>query len=456
MAEKINAFCEELDISLKDLIPGVDTKNLDETELKKIMATIETHQDVYVKAVKENSQSVSLFLFHKNFKYGRRFLFQRKLKSIKSDVDYKFIECFASVIEQELKVLSVPDFDGVIERSLRETRFRRAIAEFSAFDSQKVFRWVKAMEDSILLTYEQRPARHIIMTPKKIEKFRIEQKKACLFFKKPLPLEEGLINEKWIRSVVDGKKVALLSEETNKSANIIGIISLDNLESPSKKQEEALAAPHFSVVKLQTILEPKDVVMFAAPTGDLIIMMGKEVVFQKTQGFWRYHNYFNLHSKIIKYVKRIDVAKDLLRIVLDLSYERKGALFCISEAKRIPKIIDDPDSQKQGNKTLREAFIGFNISEWNVRRIISSVASTDGAVMLDENGEIHDVACVIGDLTTEESNNLTEEQKKDRDGLVGTRSLAAWRASRHGLAIKISEDGPITLFEDFVEVGKYG
>lgn len=455
MAEKINAFCEELDISLKDLIPGVDTKNLDETELKKIMAKIETHQDVYVKAVMENSQSVSLFLFHKSFKYGRRFLFQRNLKRIKSDVDYKFIKCFASVIEQELNVLSVPDFDGVIERSLRETRFRRAIAEFSGFDTSKVFRWVKAMEASILLTYEQRPARHIIVIPEKIKKFRLEHKKACLFFKNPLSFEEGLINEKWIRSVVDGKKVALLSEETNTSANIIGIISLDSLDS-SSRQKEALAAPHFSMVKLQTILEPKDVVMFAAPSGDLFIMMGKEVIFQKTQGFWRYHNYGNLHSKVMKYVKRVSVARNLLRIILDLSYERKGALFCISEAKRIPKIVDDPYNRKHGNKTLRDALIGFNINEWNIRRIISSVASTDGAVVLDKSGKIRGVTCVVKNMSPEDSKNLSEQQKKVRDGLVGTRSLAAWTASKHGLAIKISEDGPITLFENLKEVGKYG
>ena len=196
--------------------------------------------------------------------------------------------------------------------------------------------------------------------------------------------------------------------------------------------------------------------MFATPTGDLFIMMGKEAVFQKTQGFWCYHNYGNLHSKIMKYVKKVNVARDLLRVVLDLSYERKGALFCISEAKRIPQIIDDPDSQKRGNKTLRDALIGFSINDWNIRRIIGAVASTDGAVMLDKNGQIHDVACVVKDLTQEESKTLTQSQKKIRDGLVGTRSLAAWRASRYGLAIKISEDGPITLFENLYEVGKYG
>ena len=195
MALKIEAFAEELDRKFENLIPGVSSKRITDQAIAGIESLYKKQKLKSGQVFLDDSNNLRLFLFQNNFKYGRHFEFERDLKTKEKDVDFKFIECFSSAVQQDLEKLSISDFDGIIERSLRETRFRRAIAEFSSFDSSKVFRWIKAMEDSILLTYEQRPARHIIMIPKKIEKFRKRHGGSCLFFKKPLSLEEGLINE---------------------------------------------------------------------------------------------------------------------------------------------------------------------------------------------------------------------------------------------------------------------
>ena len=270
--------------------------------------------------------------------------------------------------------------------------------------------------------------------------------------------EQGYIDaslkEKWIRVVVDARRIALLANP-KENGQIKGMISIENLEWPSELSQ-GIAAPHVSLVKIQGILTENSVALFAAPSGDLFIMSGKDIVFQKTQGYWRFHNYKKLHMMLLHYIKDKYVARDVLRSILDLSYERKGALFCVVDARKVSKIIDQQPNKLRVNEVLQNALKGKEIKRINARRVISSAACTDGAVVLDKSGKVHGVACMINPISKTEYGELDKNQKQLKDELAGARSIAAWNASKHGLAIKVSEDGPISLYQKNLLVAEYG
>lgn len=75
--------------------------------------------------------------------------------------------------------------------------------------------------------------------------------------------------------------------------------------------------------------------------------------------------------------------------------------------------------------------------------MLKNIAAIGGALVIDKKGKVIDVACMISDPSDEElrSNGLSS-----RERFSGARSTAAWNASIFGLALKVSEDGPVTVY----------
>ena len=81
-------------------------------------------------------------------------------------------------------------------------------------------------------------------------------------------------------------------------------------------------------------------------------------------------------------------------------------------------------------------------------------ANVDGAILVDRLGKIIDVGCMIRHA---DSVVLREEGIEDAPTFAGARTTAAWNASFYGLAIKVSEDGPISIFrrgKQLVRIGE--
>ena len=65
-------------------------------------------------------------------------------------------------------------------------------------------------------------------------------------------------------------------------------------------------------------------------------------------------------------------------------------------------------------------------------------------MILLNTGKVLDVACMISEPNID---NLTTHNKQKLKKLFGARSTAAWNASISGIAIQVSEDGPITVYK---------
>jgi DNA integrity scanning protein DisA with diadenylate cyclase activity len=183
------------------------------------------------------------------------------------------------------------------------------------------------------------------------------------------------------------------------------------------------------------------------------MMLPNGSVFHKTQGRWHYLNYKATFSLLSDRLEK-EIATSILRIALDLSYERRGALLCIlKQREAIQKMIPDHEKKNRANLALRKSVKGLNINETNQMQIIAAAATADGALVVDSEGIVLDAACMVGDpsLTDVQAVGQTHLQR-----MPGARSTAAWNASIYGIAIKVSEDGPITIYENGELIGQLG
>ena len=87
--------------------------------------------------------------------------------------------------------------------------------------------------------------------------------------------------------------------------------------------------------------------------------------------------------------------------------------------------------------------VRLSLAESADRTLIRNAASIDGAVIMDGSGQILDAACLVSVPPRERFEQLGLDPAAN---LAGARSTAARTLSLFGIAIKVSQDGLISVF----------
>ena len=355
--------------------------------------------------------------------------------------DINFANAFSKVYNQDLALCADISRTDEIWRSLRTTQFLRAISRFTQFRSISVSRWIQAIESSISITYEGKSVENIILLPYRFDNTLKKLKESFIPLKKSMTIEEALLQEKWVRAVIDGRKIALLGTKKN-SGTINGFISIAEVKS---KKSSFPYVPHESLEGLQAVLEKNDMAFVATSSADILILLGTGIVFNKAQGKWRYLNYNHFHQILIQFIDE-SITNSIIGIVLNLAFERRGALICVVKSKQnLKNLVPDYNRASQANQVFRKSVKGLDITNRAEKHIITAAASLDGAVILDLNGKVLDVACMIGKANETQMEKLGIPEVKV---FPGARSTAAWNVSLFGIAIKVSSDGEIIVFSE--------
>lgn len=150
-----------------------------------------------------------------------------------------------------------------------------------------------------------------------------------------------------------------------------------------------------------------------------------------------------------------DLARRIFQAALNLSEDRKGALFVVlrDPAVSIPELIaptdriveevavddpQDPDnlSPRLAKRTLHHVVRGQTLFELDAS-VLEAVAGLDGAVVTDLDGRLLTFGAIL---------RIAPEALKIARAVEGARTLAALAASYHGPVLKVSEDGFLTMF----------
>jgi hypothetical protein len=299
-------------------------------------------------------------------------------------------------------------------------------------------KWLRAFENALSLRYEGQPFSTQLILTKQMSWIKDNPAVDYVGFSDRMSLRSALFEEKWTRALAAHGELSLVG--LGHDRGIIGVMYVR----PSTYSHAALIAPHTGLAGFCSVLVPGTLGLQVSPRGDLRVLMPNGATFVKSQGQWTMVN-LSLLQETLATMLDVPIAAATTRLAADLSYEGHGALLCcIDSPGAITEIIPDHSNGDRASRSLRLMSRKLQITQAGHLEVLKRIATIDGAIVFTADGKILDAACMISDPTDAK---LASAGIVARRRFSGARSTAAWNASIHGIAIKISEDGPISVFK---------
>ncbi|MFY0529447.1 hypothetical protein ACN28I_41890 [Archangium gephyra] len=178
-------------------------------------------------------------------------------------------------------------------------------------------------------------------------------------------------------------------------------------------------------------------VTYVGNNSDVNIHMSGGIHFRWEKNHWHLRDKSILESILEDHGCSKDLTSTLTSVAYTLSDLRLGAALLIpDDDTRIPKIIGVIDGSDLG-KSLRKSFLNRSFQELVSSNSALGILSSDGLTTVSKSGIL--IGC--GDII-----DISSSAAKSLAG--GGRTQAARAAAEYGLSIKISEDGPISVFKN--------
>jgi DNA integrity scanning protein DisA with diadenylate cyclase activity len=194
-------------------------------------------------------------------------------------------------------------------------------------------------------------------------------------------------------------------------------------------------------------LDGRRIGLTLTPSGEIKIFAGGVQTFAFVDGRWRLTDLAEKYAALERLVDR-RLARRLFAAAVNLAEHRHGALFVVLPPGADAHIVSATDhlavdgtSRASGAPSKQD--LHYLLAGANVLRlptaIVENVARIDGAVVVRPTGELIAVGAILMGVG-------------GMSAIEGARTTAAIHASHLGTAIKVSEDGVVSLFKDGVPV----
>lgn len=177
---------------------------------------------------------------------------------------------------------------------------------------------------------------------------------------------------------------------------------------------------------------------------DVKIILSNKIILTWLKSHWHFTDISIMENYFMSAGITEELSKNLTDLIISISCLRLGTLILIPNDNNIlPTIVGKIDDSKLGeqlyygiiNKTLK------NIIENNS---IIGMLTSDGISIISKTGDILETGAILSVVKNKDSKIIRG----------GGRTQAAIEASKFGLSIKISEDGPITIYNQEDEILK--
>ncbi len=178
------------------------------------------------------------------------------------------------------------------------------------------------------------------------------------------------------------------------------------------------------------------------------VLMNGVRVLQYSDGRWYLTDIMQKYKRWRAAVANEPLAKWLFQAALNVAEHRCGSVFVVLDDPGVARalvapgcLLEDQPLPHASEEVTKEHlhYLLRNKSALDMpTNVLESIACIDGSVILDRTGRILAFGAIIRNLSTGTPIPPAE----------GGRTVAAMGASRFGKVLKISEDGPITFFED--------
>ena len=197
---------------------------------------------------------------------------------------------------------------------------------------------------------------------------------------------------------------------------------------------EGADTDYVSEMLLNKTLQGADALFRVSNGRELSVIDSDGIEFIHQERTWKYRDYEALKKCILARMPHVAGFYDtLIKYVLDCSKSDTSSIIWFPrDIDRIDNIVL-PESKNEFSDRL------LNFNDENIRPIVKRLLSSDGATVIDANGKIRYFGC-IDDIS-----------KATAGGIKGTGETAASLLAQNGMAIKISQDGPIKIFMEGME-----
>ncbi len=241
--------------------------------------------------------------------------------------------------------------------------------------------------------------------------------------RRPFDLRERLRDVKLAHMLADGTSSLLIATREGLCTHWV---SLSNSYQVSAGSEWELVPPKFRA--LERLICGRDIV-FATTKNNELYFFTKSHVLKWSHKMWYRVSGPRLETIIANHMT-IGAAHVLVKVIVHLSNTKQGALFVIISNRN--QLLNNI------SRGLKQQFTGrhlFDLESVN-RDAIAHLAAIDGCTVIDCDGHVLNAGVIL---------DIPQDYTSSGEG---ARTAAAMFASTFGLAVKVSHDGPITVFEN--------
>lgn len=357
-------------------------------------------------------------------------------RSVTKD-EVRLMQRIVAVLRSDLETVGDVLVAQDLWSALAETQFLRAAARLSPFATTSLLQWIRTFAAATRQTYEGASFTGSVVLAKQLT--TVVELAGDRFhpFTQAVPFEQALLREKWLKPFLQDGRFALVTVGHSGAAQGFVDVAEGWNESPE-------LAPVESLEGLYGFLRPGTSILSASTAGDIHFALSSGITFVNSQGKWRYQNWDGLARVLRRRMSQAE-SQQALRLVAGSSYERRGSLFVfLNDGVDPARLVPDHAGPNRSALALRSSIAGAPLAESNSIRVLRAASGIDGAVVFRSDGSIADVASMISEPS---SADLATAGRSQLERFSGARSTAAWNASIYGLAIKVSDDGPVDAYE---------
>jgi hypothetical protein len=244
-----------------------------------------------------------------------------------------------------------------------------------------------------------------------------------LKFGKKFDLRDGLRTQKTMHLLANGRHSLFV---TSPFGMVRSWLSFPDQPSSAVSEDWNLVPPEFK--HFQAVLTGRDLVMAATPTDEVFLFRHDTVL------KWFRHRWYRVSGPPLEEQIKLHLPTQLASTVAELSMElsrrRVGALIAVAR--------DAEQLLRSGSEGLAQHFASaplFSVAAV-AKETLLQLAAVDGCLIIDSNGMLRNAGVIL---------RLPADHVAVADG---ARAAATQFASTFGLAIKISHDGPVSIYED--------
>jgi DNA integrity scanning protein DisA with diadenylate cyclase activity len=180
--------------------------------------------------------------------------------------------------------------------------------------------------------------------------------------------------------------------------------------------------------------------------GEVLVAMGARICFSWDAASWRLYPAQRLADHLRARLTQVctgkgkalpgHLAQHMTTVALTLREDRLGALLVVSSSTdMISRLIRNRQTNISPVEALySRLFVGRKLCDLSPL-LACNAAALDGAVVIDGNGIVQGIGCIF-------------ETGRRRTAAEGARTRAALFASKDGVALKISQDGEMSVFSN--------